>query len=431
MLELSKITCAEGARQSPIRKIMGLADRKNIINLGLNPDEVISFAGGWVNHEAPTELLEEYQKISHDKALFHKLGGYSPTEGDLELRKALLAMDEQIFGITNLTEKNIIVGQSSTQLTFGIFQALLDPLDKVVLFDPTYANYPEQLHSCQRTKSFLSIKIFDENSWEYMKDENEILSSVETVLKKEKPKLILLSSPDNPTGQVLSDHYAKELLELALRFDCFVAFDEAYRTQYYVDKQPKHFSFSPAEYENLINIHSNSKWCRGLGRRLGWIEANEKVVSALKIIQQVMILCPDSMHQFALTNYIKRSLDSGSLEGYLQDTREKYKRAAEAMSKNIEKYLGFRYLKPTGGLYTVADVGMDSEQFVLDVLRNTGVIFVPGTGFGESLRNGIRISFGPLVNNLYTMKDGFLRVRDFLEEYSSERFIKQPVTIKN
>ena len=77
--------------RSPIREIMKLADRNNIIRLGLDPDDVISFAGGWVNHRAPEALRAEYQRVADDPSLFHELGAYSPTRGLPKMRDALLA----------------------------------------------------------------------------------------------------------------------------------------------------------------------------------------------------------------------------------------------------------------------------------------------------------------------------------------------------
>lgn len=319
-------------KQSPIRKIMEVADPKNIVKLGLNPDDIISFAGGWVNHEAPEGLREEYKKIVNDKNLFHRMGGYSPTEGDFEFRTIIAEMDKEIYDNPNLTADNIIVGQSSTQLLFGLFITLLNPKDRVLVFDPTYANYLEQIHVCQEKESIITLKVFDEESWTFMRDENKILSSLKEIIKKDKPKAILISSPDNPTGQILSDKFVEEMLKIALKLGVFVLIDNAYRAQYFTKQQPKQFSFSPENYENLITIHSNSKWCRGLGRRLGWIEANKKIITAMKIIQQTMILCPDTMHQFAMTNYIKRGLEDGSLKRYLEKTRKNNDRIMSKIS---------------------------------------------------------------------------------------------------
>jgi len=414
MLNLSKIVSGDEIRQSPIRKIMEMADKKNIIRLGLNPDDVISFAGGWVNHEAPEELRKEYQKIADDKQLFHKIGGYSSTEGDFDFRSELVNLEKKIYGVAGLTPDNIIVGQSSTQLLFGLFMALLDSKDKVLVFDPTYANFIEQLHVFKKRNPIIGLEALDSKSWTFIEDEEKMLRSLKLTIKKHKPKVLLVSSPDNPTGQVLSDALIKEMLQITSKSGIFMLIDNAYRDQYFTSKQPDHFSFSPENYPNLITIHSNSKWCRGLGRRLGWLKASKKVITAMKTIQQVMVLCPDTMHQFTMSCYLKAGLKDGSLKKYLKENRLKYKAAAETTSKCIDKYLGMRYLKPQGGLYTVVDVRMDGEKFVQNVLKKTGVIFVPGGGFGKSLRSGIRVSFGPLVNNLDRIEEGFSRVKNVI-----------------
>ena len=321
---LSRVVEKGCIKQSPIRKIMEMVARSNIVKLGLNPDSVISFAGGWVNHEAPEELREEYAKIVKDKNLFHKIGGYSTTDGDIELRTMLSVMDREIYD-SNLTEENIVIGQSSTELLYGLLLALLNPEDKVMLFDPAYANYPEQIHVCQRKSSIVRLKVFDDDSWAFMKDENATLSSLEAAIREKRVKAIVFSSPDNPTGQIPSNKFVEETLNIALKHGVFVLIDNVYRAQWFTESQPKQFSLSPNDFENLVTIHSNSKWCRGLGRRLGWIEASKNVTSAMKAIQQTIILCPDTLHQAAMTNYLKVGLENGSLRRYLEENRMKYK----------------------------------------------------------------------------------------------------------
>ena len=82
----------------------------------------------------------------------------------------------------------------------------------------------------------------------------------------------------------------------------------------------------------------------------------------------------------------------------------------------IENWLSPRYTIPQGGLYSVVDVGMDGDRFVENVLKKTGVVFVPGGGFGASLKNGIRISFGPLVYDKPKIEEGFKRVAKVLDK---------------
>jgi len=263
-------------KKSPIREIMKLADRRNIVAMGLDPDDVISFAGGWVNHRAPEGLREAYAEVMDDAKLFHELGAYSPTRGLPRLKETLLTVDRTFYETQGLADENILVGGSSTQLTHTLFTTLLDPGDRVVLFDPSYANYGPQLDLGPEGIEIVWLPVFDAEKWEYMPDAGAVLDGFAKALAEHAPRLVLFSSPDNPTSRLIRDDVFFDLLEMAARAGCFVAVDFAYRAQCFVDPVPRHFSASPADHPNLIRLHSNSKWCRGLGRRLGWIGSPPK-----------------------------------------------------------------------------------------------------------------------------------------------------------
>ena len=195
----------------------------------------------------------------------------------------------------------------------------------------------------------------------------------------------------------------------------FLVIDFAYKTQYFKEF-PKYFSWSPKDNPQLIALHSNSKWGRGLGRRLGWIEADEYIIDGLERAQQCSILCPDTLHQMTLSKYIETSVKDHSLKDYIEESRKKYEKAAEITTKAIEDHMKMKYLKPQGGLYTVVDVKKDSDEFITDILKNTGVLFIPGKGFGPSMKNGVRISYGPLVENTDKIIEAMERVGDFLKK---------------
>jgi aspartate/methionine/tyrosine aminotransferase len=88
----------------------------------------------------------------------------------------------------------------------------------------------------------------------------------------------------------------------------------------------------------------------------------------------------------------------------------RYKKAAQVTIDAVDKHLRRPRLVPAGGLYTVVDVGRDAEAFVPEALKATGVLVVPGRGFGPSLTTGVRISFGPLVHDLARIEEGIARL---------------------
>jgi len=389
---------------------MKLADRRNIRAMGLDPDDVISLAGGWVAHEAPAALREAYAEVADDPALFHELGAYSPTRGLPRARASLLAMDRALYGTAGLSDEHVLVGASSTQLTYSLLATLLDPGDRVVLFDPAYANYGPQLDLGPEGVEVVRLPVLDTEHWTWMGDREAVLTRFRAILEEHTPRLLLFSSPNNPTGQLVPDDVFFGLVEAAAAADCFVVVDFAYRTHCFTEAMPEHFAASPVAYPNLIRLHSNSKWCRGLGRRLGWVEAAPHVIEALEVVQQSTALCPDTVHQYALATYLERALEDGSLRTYLDRTNALYEKAARHTTRCVHEYLGMPCLEPKGGLYTVVDVGRDGDEFVRRVLAETGVILVPGAGFGPALRTGVRISFGPLVNDLERLEDGLRRI---------------------
>jgi aminotransferase len=408
---LSSLVRAQLSSPSPIRQIMKMAERQNIIAMGLDPDQVISFGGGWVNHEAPEEFRQAYVEVAGDPALFHKSGGYTATLGELECREQIAQFEAALFDVPRLGPEHIAIGLGSTQLTHDLFRTLVNPGDTVLLLDPTYANYEGQLAFAAPGVSIVRLRVIDPDTWTYLpvSDPDGVAREFTRLFDVHKPRLVLFGAPDNPTSQIVPQALAELMLERTVDAGAWLAIDFAYKCQYFAP-YPAYYAWSPADHPNLVGIHSNSKWARGLGRRLGWVEAAPVVIEALERVQQCSILCPDTLEQMTMARYLKRAIPSGSLQRYVDDTNQRYRRAAAVTIDAVDRYLKRPRLVPAGGLYTVVDVGRDAERFVPDALKATGVLVVPGRGFGPSLTNGVRISFGPLVNDTGRIVEGVSRL---------------------
>jgi aspartate/methionine/tyrosine aminotransferase len=228
---------------------------------------------------------------------------------------------------------------------------------------------------------------------------------------------VLFGAPDNPTSQVVPQALADAMLARTADAGAWLAIDFAYKCQYF-HTPPPYYAWAPADHPNLIGIHSNSKWVRGLGRRLGWIEAATPVIDALERVQQCSILCPDTLSQMTMARYIERAIAEGSLREYIARTNTLYQAAARVTIDAVDRHLGRPRTVPFGGLYTVVDVGTDAEAFVPKALAATGVLVVPGGGFGPSLARGVRISFGPLVTDTGQIEEGLTRLGAWMRAQS-------------
>lgn len=417
---LSALVRAQIAKPSPIRQIMKMAERQNILAMGLDPSEVISFGGGWVNHTAPEEFRQAYQAVVSDRALFHKSGGYTATLGDMECREQIARFEEHLFAVPRLGAEHIAIGMGSTQLTHDLFRTLLDPGDTVMLLDPTYANYEGQLAFAVPGAKIVRLRMLDPHTWSYLPETDPagVAREFSRLFDLHRPRLVLFGAPDNPTSQVVPQALADAMLAKTADAGSWLAIDFAYKCQYF-QTPPAYYAWSPADHPNVIGIHSNSKWARGLGRRLGWLEAAASVVEAVERVQQCSILCPDTLAQMAMARYLKVAIENGSLRKYVDHANALYKHAARVTLDAVDRHIGRPRLQPFGGLYTVVDIGSDAEAFVPKALKATGVLVVPGGGFGASLANGIRISFGPLVNDTAKIEEGLSRLGAWMRAPSS------------
>ena len=408
---LSSLVTAQIAKPSPIRQIMKMAERQNILAMGLDPANVISFGGGWVNHEAPEEFRQAYQSVVSDPDLFHKSGAYTATLGDMECREQIARFEEHIFGVPRLTAEHIAIGMGSTQLTHDLFRTLLDPGDTVMLLDPTYANYEGQLAFAATGSKVVRLRVLDPETWSYLPETDAagVAREFSRLFDQHRPKLVLFGAPDNPTSQVVPQALADVRLAKTAEAGSWLAIDFAYKCQYF-QTPPPYYAWSPADHPNVIGIHSNSKWARGLGRRLGWIEAATPVIEAIERVQQCSILCPDTLAQMAMARYLKQAIPDGSLRKYIDHANGMYQNAATVTLKAVDTHLQRPRLTPFGGLYTCVDIGTNAEAFVPKALQATGVLVVPGGGFGASLTNGVRISFGPLVRDTAKIEEGLARL---------------------
>ncbi len=401
---------------SPIQTIMKMAEDRNVIQMGLKPEEVISFGGGWCNHKAPDYLKQAYLDIIRDESLFHKSGRYSPIKGEYSCRKQICNFENQIFDVKEINPDNIIIGHSSTQLFHDTIRVLNNANDLIAFLDPTYANY-ENAVKCALNKANISyISALDPETWEYMSDPQDSLEELKELCSNGLRTLII-PIPDNPTSQIMSNDFLENCYQILEENSAYLVIDYAYKELYF-NEMPEYFKWSPNDYPFLVTLHSNSKWLSSLGRRFGWVEANEDIISSFEKINESSLLSPDTLHSMATTRFLEKTLQNNTLKPFIDETRNLYQKTADVLIKSIEKHLKCKYLIPQGGLYTCIPTPNKKNpvDFVEKLLKNTGVLLIPGIGFGPSMEKGLRLSYGPLCYSHEKIKEGIEKVGKYLQK---------------
>ncbi len=398
---------------SPIQTIMKMAEPSNIKEMGVNPEKMISFGGGWCNHFAPEPLRKIYVNLCKDKDTFHDTGRYSAIIGNEYCRYQLSQLEQTVYDVKNISEKNIALGQSSTQLFHDVLRVIANPGDDICVLDPTYANYANAVKIALPSSTLRFISALDASTWTYLSNPQQSLDELQE-FAEQGAKALVVPVPDNPTSQIPPDSFLKGAADIMQDHNGFLILDFAYKSLWF-DQMPSCFHWSAEDMPHVIGIHSHSKWLSSLGRRLGWIEASQPIINGLEKINESMLLSPDTLHSMAVAQFLDSSLKNGFVKEYVNNIRQLYKKTATVLTAAIETYLDWPYLEPMGGLYTVCPTPeqVNPVLFVKKLLKETGTLVIPGVGFGPSMNRGIRLSYGPLVYDHNLIVEGIKRISTY------------------
>jgi len=330
------------------------------------------------------------------KALKEGKTKYSHSLGILELREAICDHYQKRYGIT-IHPDQVIVTSGTSPAMFLIFSALLNPGDEVILSDPHYACYPSFVHFMGGKT--VKIKVYEEDAFQYKPD------AIQAVLTP-KTKGILINSPSNPTGNLLS----ADVMERISRLGPWVISDEIYHGLVYEGKAHTILEYT----EDAFVINGFSKLYAMTGWRLGYLIAPRAFIRPMQIIQQNFFISPNSFVQYAGL----AALTLKEAEADVEKMVATYNERRQYLIPRLRK-IGFGItVEPTGAFYVLANAQkycrMNSMDFALELLENAGVAVTPGIDFGDNAEGYIRFSYATSMENL-------VEGMDRLERYLAER----------
>jgi len=353
--------------------------------------DVCGFGAGEPDMDTP-----EHIKAAAIKALEDGLTKYTPSSGMPELRKAISAK----FATDNNLDypaHHIIVSNGAKQSCYNGIAAVCNCGDEVIIPSPYWLSYPEMVRLAGGTPVFVPTK--EENCWKLTPEE---FADAITPLTR----MIILNSPNNPTGAVYTREELEALVEVAESEDIYILSDEIYENLVYDGtKHVSVASVSEAAKRLTITVNGFSKAYAMTGWRIGYLAAPESVAKAIDSMQSHMTSNACSFAQAGALAALQGS------QQCVADMREEFDMRRQYMSERLASIAGVRICKPQGAFYVLADIssfGRSSQDFAGRLLSENNVAVVPGIAFGND--NTVRLSY---ATSLDIINRGLDRFEDF------------------
>lgn len=345
--------------------------------------EAISLTLGQPDFDVPEKIKEAMIKAIEDNKTT-----YTSNAGILELRKEISEYLKTQH--IDYHEDEICITVGGSEGLMDVFTALLNSGDKVLIPTPAYPAY----ESCVK---LLGGQIINYN----LKEDFSInFDELEELINKEKPKVMVVSYPSNPTGAILPKEDNNKLHEIIKNNEIIVISDEMYSSLCFQDDY-----YSIAQFNDIKNkviaVGGFSKMFSMTGLRIGYICASERFMGAIMKVHQYNVSCAPSIVQWGAYEGLKSCMED------VEYMRKEFIKRRDYLYNRFIK-MGFGSNIPMGAFYmfpSIKKFNMKSEDFCESLLKEAGVAVVPGSAFGVGGEGYMRISYAYSMEQLQEAAD--------------------------
>ncbi|MEW6546550.1 MAG: pyridoxal phosphate-dependent aminotransferase [Bacillota bacterium] len=364
-----------GLRQSGIREIM---------NLAIGMPDVIRLEVGEPLFPTPPHVVEAASRAAREG--YTK---YTANAGLLTLRELIARRLNEDYGLA-VTADHVAVTVGGVGAVSTAVRAVVDPGDEVLIPDPGWPNY-EMIVRCAGAQA-RRYPLLPENG--FLPDPALI-----DRLIGERTRALIVNSPSNPLGTVFGKDLVRELVDLARRRDIFLISDEVYEKIVFEGRHHTALAFDGDGV--VIAVFSASKTYAMTGWRLGYAIASPPVIAQMSKLQEAYVSCAPSVSQKAAEAALSGPQDC------VEEMRRAYRENRDLAVATLDEY-GIRYQRPAGAFYLWVHVGCeDSHAFARELLQAHRVAVAPGTTFGPSGREFVRVS---LAARAADIREGLVRL---------------------
>jgi len=353
--------------------------------------DVCGFGAGEPDFDTP-----EHIKAAAIAALQSGFTKYTPSSGIPELRQAIADKLQQENGIS-YKPSQIIVSTGAKHSCYNAILATCQPGDEVIIPSPYWLSYPEMVRLAGADPIFVQTK--EENGWKITRDEFENAMTPRT-------KMIIINSPNNPTGAVYTRQEIEGIATVAAEEEILILADEIYEKLVYDGLEHVSIaSLGPEFYDLTITVNGFSKAYAMTGWRLGYLGAPDPIARAIDSIQSHVTSNPCSFAQKGALAALNGDQQS------VADMRDEFDMRRQYIIDRFAKISSVSIVKPAGAFYILANIsklGLTSQNFADRLLSKANVSVVPGIAFGDD--RTVRFSY---ATSLDVIKKGMDRFEDF------------------
>ena len=339
-------------------------DRERLLALARSRTGVVSLGRGDPDLPTPAHVIEA-AKRALDGGATH----YTDWQGRPDLREAVAEKCRRDYG-AEVGAGQVVITAGSQEAMYVAFQTLLDPGDEVLLADRHYTSYSRAVRLAGGLPVFLPTR----EETNFVIDPKDVEARITP-----QTKILVVVTPDNPTGAAIPPDTVAELGRIALRHDLLVIADDIYEK--FVYEGPPHASIAaePGLFDRSIVINGFSKTYAMTGWRIGYMVVPTELMPSVEIVKHTLTICAPAVSQAAALAAL-----AGPQE-CVAEMRQIYARRRRILLDGYERLgMGGRWSR--GALYVyprVPDPRLTSYEFCVKLLEQANVLVFPGTGFGS------------------------------------------------
>ena len=370
---------------SGIRKMFDLAQKY---------DDVVKLTVGEPNFDTP-QNIKDAAKRAIDEGYTH----YSPNAGLPELREAIAKEYLKYSG--DYTFENVMITVGGMEAITMCLIATVNPGDEVIIPDPCFPNYVGQVMVAGAKP--VSVPVYEENDFSIKAEDIEKAITPRT-------KAILLNSPSNPLGSVITKEEIIKIAELVKKYNLIVYSDEVYDKLIFDDFEYFSIAQIPEVRDQVLIINSFSKSHAMTGWRIGYIVGHKDIIAAMPKLQEGIVSCVSTFTQRAALEALQGSQEE------VKKMHSDYLRRRDILIDGLNQIPGITCKKSPGSFYAFANIkalGVSSEQFAEDLVKHARVVVVPGSAFGSMGEGYFRTVFANSDENL---KEAVKRIDEYVRK---------------